>query len=106
MSKRLESKPLESGHASVNGIAMYYEVHGKKEGVPLVLLHGGGSTIEVTFGRVLPFLARHRRGISIEEQGHGRTTGPDQPVRPATCAPDRSSLLPPLENQHTEPFRS
>ena len=45
----LESKPLESGHTPVNGINMYYEAHGRKEGVPLVLLHGGGSTIEVTF---------------------------------------------------------
>jgi len=41
-----ESKPLESDHAPVNGINMYYEVHGRKEGVPLVLLHGGGSIIE------------------------------------------------------------
>jgi len=39
-------RPPESGHAPVNGINMYYEVHGRKEGVPLVLLHGGGSIIE------------------------------------------------------------
>ncbi len=58
----LESKPLESGHAPVNGINMYYEVHGRKEGVPLVLLHGGGSTIEVTFSRVLPIFAGARSG--------------------------------------------
>jgi len=43
------SIPLRSGYAPVNGIRMYYEVHGQGEGVPLVLLHGGGSTIEVTF---------------------------------------------------------
>jgi pimeloyl-ACP methyl ester carboxylesterase len=49
-----QSKPLESGHAPVNGIDMYYEVHGRRDGVPLVLLHGGGSTIEVTFSRALP----------------------------------------------------
>src|SRR2546428_9069447 len=46
----LESKPLESGHAPVNGINMYYEVHGRKDGVPLVLLHGGRFTIEVAGG--------------------------------------------------------
>src|SRR5688500_8979201 len=53
----LPPKPLESGHAPVNGISMYYEVHGRHDGVPLVLLHGGGSTIEVTFSRVLPVFA-------------------------------------------------
>ncbi len=52
---------------------MYYEQHGAKTGVPFVLLHGGGSTIDVTFGRVLPFLARSHRIIAVEEQGHGRT---------------------------------
>jgi hypothetical protein len=34
--------------AAVNGLKMYYEVHGS--GSPLILLHGGGSTIESTFG--------------------------------------------------------
>jgi len=56
-----------SGHAPVNGINMYYEVHGPKEGVPLVLLHGGGSTIQVTFSKVLPVFAGRRRVIALEE---------------------------------------
>lgn len=46
----LPAKPRASGHAPVNGIDMYYEVHGPRDGVPLVLLHGGGSTLEVTGG--------------------------------------------------------
>lgn len=33
----LQSVPLESGHAPINGIDMYYEVHGRRDGVPLVL---------------------------------------------------------------------
>lgn len=53
---RLQSKALESGHAPVKGIAMYYEVHGRRGGIPLVLPHGGGSTIDVAFSRVLPVL--------------------------------------------------
>jgi len=88
-----ESKPIESGHAPVNGIEMYYEVHGRGEGVPLVLLHGGGSTIEVTFSRVLPVFARGRRVIAVEEQGHGRTTGRDAPVAFETSADDVAALL-------------
>ena len=79
---------IESGRALVNGIHIYYEVHGSHEGCPLVLLHGGGSTIHSNFGRVLPFLARTRRVIALEEQGHGRSSDCDQPapsrVRPTT----------------------
>jgi len=87
------SKPLESGHAPVNGINMYYEVHGRRDGVPLVLLHGGGSTIEVTFSRVLPMFAGSRRVIAVEEQGHGRTTDRDAPVTFESSAEDVAALL-------------
>jgi pimeloyl-ACP methyl ester carboxylesterase len=60
----------KTGRAFVNGIHIYYEVHGGHDGIPLVLLHGGGSTIDSNFGRVLPLLARTRRVIALEEQGH------------------------------------
>jgi hypothetical protein len=90
---RLQSKPFESGHAPVNGISMYYEVHGRRDGVPLVLLHGGGSTIEVTFSRVLPVFASSRRVIAVEEQGHGRTTDRDAPVTFESSADDVAALL-------------
>ena len=89
----LKSKPLESGHAPVNGIKMYYEVHGRRDGVPLVLLHGGGSTIDVTFSRVLPIFAGSRRVIAVEEQGHGRTTDRDAPVTFESSADDVAELL-------------
>lgn len=61
----------ENGYSQVNGIRMYYEIYG--QGKPLVLLHGGGSTIQTTFGRVIPLLAWHRRLICVELQAHGRT---------------------------------
>ena len=89
----LQSKPLESGHAPVNGIQMYYEVHGRRDGIPLVLLHGGGSTIDVTFSKVLPVFAASRRVIAVEEQGHGRTTDRDQPVTFESSADDVAALL-------------
>ena len=98
------SKPLESGHAPVNGIQMYYEVHGRKDGVPLVLLHGGGSTIEVTFSRVLPVFAASRKVIAVEEQGHGRTTDRDQPVAFETSADDVAALLRHLEVDKVDLF--
>jgi pimeloyl-ACP methyl ester carboxylesterase len=83
----------DTGHAPVNGISMYNEAHGRAGGVPLVLLHGGGSTIDVTFSRVLPVFARSRRVIAAEEQGHGRTTDRDAPVRFETSADDIAALL-------------
>lgn len=86
-------QPLESGHAPVNGINMYYEVHGRRDGVPLVLLHGGGSTIEVTFSKVLPIFAGTRRVIAVEEQGHGRTSDRDAPVAFESSADDVAALL-------------
>lgn len=89
----LQSQPIESGHAPVNGINMYYEVHGRRDGVPLVLLHGGGSTIDVTFSRVLPVFAGSRRVIAVEEQGHGRTTDREAPVTFESSADDVAALL-------------
>lgn len=97
-------KPLESGHAPVNGIRMYYEVHGRTDAVPLLLLHGGGSTIEVTFGRVLPVFARSRRVIAIEEQGHGRTTDRDAPFTFESSADDVAALLRYLEVDRADLF--
>lgn len=87
------SLPVTSGHAPVNGIRMYYEVHGRGDGVPLVLLHGGGSTLEVSFGRILPFFAGSRRVIAAEEQGHGRTSDRDAPVAFESSADDVAALL-------------
>ncbi|HWI63319.1 MAG TPA: alpha/beta hydrolase [Symbiobacteriaceae bacterium] len=96
--------PLESGHAPVNGIDMYYEVHGRRDGVPLVLLHGGGSTIEVTFGRVLPVFAGTRRVIALEEQGHGRTTDREAPFTFELSADDVAALLRYLEVEQADIF--
>jgi pimeloyl-ACP methyl ester carboxylesterase len=78
---RVGGEQGHGGYADVNGIRMYYETYGPEHGVPLVLLHGGGSTIDVTWGRILPFLARDRRVIAVEEQAHGRTTDRSAPVR-------------------------
>jgi pimeloyl-ACP methyl ester carboxylesterase len=77
--------------ALLNGLDMYYEVHG--EGRPLLMLHGGGSTIQTSFGRLLPLLARHRQVISIELQAHGHTPDRDTPESFAQDAADARALL-------------
>jgi pimeloyl-ACP methyl ester carboxylesterase len=58
-------------YARVNGLRMYYEIHGK--GSPLVLIHGGGSSIHTSFGNILHELAKERLVIGVELQGHGHT---------------------------------
>ena len=50
---------------------MYYEIHG--QGKPLVLIHGGGSTIETSFGNIIPLLSKSRQIIAMELQAHGHT---------------------------------
>ena len=91
-------------YADINGIRMYYETYGPERGVPLVLLHGGGSTIDVTWGRILPFLARDRRVIAVEEQAHGRTSDRNAPVRFETSADDIAALLQHLKIEQADLF--
>ena len=78
-------------YANVNGLKMYYEVHG--EGFPLVLIHGGGSTIGTTFGRILPALAKSHRVIAVELQAHGHTADIDRPLSFEQDADDVAALL-------------
>jgi pimeloyl-ACP methyl ester carboxylesterase len=99
-----QMKAVKSGHAPVNGINMYYEMHGCGAGIPLVLLHGGGSTIEVTFSRVLPVFASSRRVIAVEEQGHGRTSDRDAPVTFESSADDIAALLRYLKVERADIF--
>jgi pimeloyl-ACP methyl ester carboxylesterase len=65
-------------YAQVNGLRLYYEIHGSGE--PLVLLHGGLGAIEM-LGPVLPALAEKRKVIAVDLQGHGRTADVDRPLR-------------------------
>ncbi len=85
--------PVKSGHAPANGIQVYYQIHGEREGTPLVLLAGGGSTIEVTYGRILPFFAQHRRVIALDEQNHGRSGHRTIPERFTDSADDVAAVL-------------
>jgi pimeloyl-ACP methyl ester carboxylesterase len=84
---------VSSGRVSINGIALYYEQYGPATGTPLVLLPGGGSTIQATFGRFLPLISRHRRVIAFEEQGHGRSGTHPGPERFEQSADDVAAAL-------------
>lgn len=80
-----------SGYAQIGPLKMYYEVHGAGE--PLLVLHGGGSTIRTTFGAILPELAKTRQVIAPEQQGHGHTADIDRPLSFRQMADDTAALV-------------
>ncbi|HMJ68387.1 MAG TPA: alpha/beta hydrolase [Cyclobacteriaceae bacterium] len=84
-------QPAESGYADVNGLKMYYEVHGK--GKPIVLLHGSLMTIPLNWSHILPMLAKDRKVIVAEMQGHGRTRDIPRTFSYEGMADDVSALL-------------
>ncbi|MGI9076024.1 MAG: alpha/beta fold hydrolase [Gemmatimonadaceae bacterium] len=77
-------------YADVNGIKLYYETQGT--GRPLILLHGGLGAIEM-FGPNLPALAKGRRVIAVDLQGHGRTADIDRPFSVELMADDIAALI-------------
>jgi pimeloyl-ACP methyl ester carboxylesterase len=81
-----------TGYAPVNGLQMYYEIHGAG-GIPLLLLHGGLFNIDLQFGQLLPGLAATRQVIAADFQGHGRTGDIDRPLTSADLASDVVGLL-------------
>jgi pimeloyl-ACP methyl ester carboxylesterase len=86
-----QSKPANSGYATVNGIKVYYEVHG--EGKPIVLLHGAFMTIDTNWGQLIPELSKTRKVIAIELQGHGRTPFSDRKLAYTTLASDVEGVM-------------
>jgi pimeloyl-ACP methyl ester carboxylesterase len=81
------------GYAPVNGLQMYYEVHGSGGERPLVLLHGNLSTIGVDFGGIIPSLAKTRQVVGLEQQAHGHTADIDRPLSIRNWTDDTAALL-------------
>jgi len=87
----MTNTPPTTGYASVNGLQMYYEIHGT--GQPLVLLHGAFSAIGTSFGQLLPGLAQTRQVIAFDLQAHGRTADIDRPMSLEAMADDVAAAL-------------
>jgi pimeloyl-ACP methyl ester carboxylesterase len=90
-----DNNNFKSGYSKVNGLTMYYEIYG--QGKPLVLIHGGGSTIQTSFGRIIPQLAKHRQIIGVELQAHGHTNDRNTDLTFEQDADDVATLLGNLE---------
>jgi pimeloyl-ACP methyl ester carboxylesterase len=83
-------KPSSKGLLAVNGVQLYHEVYGN--GAPLVLLHGGLMTIPEMMAIVAP-LAKTRKVVALELQGHGRSPDTDRPVSFETFGDDVAAVI-------------
>ena len=79
------------GYAPVNGLKMYYEVHGS--GDPVVLLHGAFMTIPSNWTGWIGELSKTRKVIAVEMQGHGRTADIERDISSENLADDVAALL-------------
>jgi pimeloyl-ACP methyl ester carboxylesterase len=80
-----------TGHAPVNGLEMYYEVHGSGE--PVVLLHGAFMSITNNWTGWIGELSKTRKVIAVEMQGHGRTADIKRDLSSENLADDVAALL-------------
>jgi pimeloyl-ACP methyl ester carboxylesterase len=85
-----QQKPI-TGYAPVNGLNMYYEVHGGGE--PVVLLHGAFMTITTNWDGWIGELSKTRKVIAVEMQGHGRTADIPREPNSENLADDVAALL-------------
>ena len=82
-----------TGYAPVNGLKMYYEIHGSGSGEPLVLLHGSYMTITNNWTGWIGQLSKTRRVIAVEMQGHGRTADIKRDFSYENLADDIAAML-------------
>jgi pimeloyl-ACP methyl ester carboxylesterase len=99
----VEPDAPQTGYAPVNGLMMYYEVHGAG-GTPLLLLHGGLFNIDLQFGPLVQRFADTRQVIGVDFQGHGRTGDIDRPLTTANLESDVVGLLRHLNVEQVDVF--
>jgi pimeloyl-ACP methyl ester carboxylesterase len=85
-----QQKPT-TGYAPVNGLKMYYEIHGSGE--PVVLLHGAFMAITGDWNEFVNELAKTRKVIAVEMQGHGRTADINRDITYENLSDDVAALL-------------
>jgi hypothetical protein len=83
---------VQSGYAPVNGLQMYYEIHGTG-GVPLLVIHGAFGNTGLFGGELVPALAETCQVIVMDQQAHGRTADIDRPLSVVQMADDTAALV-------------
>src|SRR5688500_12195961 len=91
VSATVSAQERTTGYALVNGLKMYYEIHGK--GDPVVLLHGSFMTITNNWTDMIEQLSKSRQVIAVEMQGHGRTADINRDFSYENLADDVAALL-------------
>lgn len=82
-----------TGYAPVNGLNIYYEIHGRGRAEPLVLLHGSFMTISNNWTGWIGELSKARTVVAVEMQGHGRTADIDRDFTHENLADDIAAML-------------
>jgi pimeloyl-ACP methyl ester carboxylesterase len=98
---------FQKGYAPVDGLNLYYEIYGSAHAdrLPLTLIHGGGDTIQTSFGKLIPELARDRQVIAFEQQGFGHTADiSDRPFSFERSADNTAALLEYLHVERADIF--
>jgi pimeloyl-ACP methyl ester carboxylesterase len=93
----------QSNYATINGLELYYEIHGSGAEQPLVLLPGGYMTV-AAMGAIVPELAATRQVIAVELQGHGHTSDIERPLRFELLADDIAALVTQLQLERVDLF--
>jgi pimeloyl-ACP methyl ester carboxylesterase len=89
------AQSARAGYVPVGELEMYYDVQGS--GQPLLLLHGGLVTSELSFARVRPALAERYQTLAVEQQGHGRTKDIERALSYEQMVEDTAAVLRHLE---------
>jgi pimeloyl-ACP methyl ester carboxylesterase len=99
VSAKATNKKVKGSYASVNGLNLYYEIHGKGE--PVILIHGGVGASEM-FEAVLSTFAKSREVIAVHLQAHGRTADIERPLSFESMADDIAALIKYLDLERTD----
>lgn len=97
--------PPESGYVNVNGMKMYYEMHGagNAASTPLIVLHGAYMNIP-SMGKIIPELAKTYKVYALELQGHGRTNDINRPITYPHMADDVAVFMDSIGLQKADIF--
>ena len=81
-------------HAQVNGVKLYYEIHG--EGDPVILVCGLGSQLQ-SWATQVPIYSKHFKVIVFDNRGSGKSDKTEERYLTSDMAEDTAALMEHLE---------